>query len=110
MEVSKADLQLRQTVEVSPDCGPVRTATENPANEILPTCCCSLEGILVRLVLARPREDERGPIFEHRGEIPAVDTQTMGWTLAVRVETQERRMTVGLGDAFAQILEEIDPA
>ena len=109
MQVSEADLRVKYTAEVGTDRGPVRTAIENPADEILPTRRYSLEGLLVRLVLARPGEDERGTVLEHGGKIPAVDTQTMGWTLAVRVETQERCTTISLGDAFAQIPDEIDP-
>jgi len=84
--VAETKLGLENAAQIRTNCRPVRTAVENLSDEIPLTCCYSSEGLIVRLVLARPGEDERGTVFEHGGKIPAVDTQTMSRTLAVRVE------------------------
>ena len=81
--MAETKLGLENAAQIHTNCGPVRTAVENPSDEIPPTHRCSLEGLIVQLVLARPGEDERGTVFEHRGKIPAVDTQMMSRSLAV---------------------------
>jgi len=83
VQVAETKLRLKNTTQIHTNCRPVRTAVENPSDKIPPTHRCSSEGLIIRLVLARPGEDERGTVFEHRGKIPAVDTQMMSRTLAV---------------------------
>lgn len=109
VQMSKAKLRFEDAAEVGTGRRPVRTAIEDPADEIFPTRGRIPEGFLVRLTLARPGEDQRRTVFKHGGEIPAIDAQPMGRTPSVRVETQERCTAVGLGDAFPDVLKEINP-
>ena len=72
--MSKADLRLKDTIEVGTSSRPIRAIIENPPDEVLLTYYHSLEGFLICFVLARLGEYKRSAILKHRGKIPTIYT------------------------------------
>ena len=85
MQMPETNGRFKDTAEVSTDCRTIRAAVEDPANKASPAFSPRVECLHVRFILTGPSKDKWRAILKRRCKIPAINTQTIGGTLGIRV-------------------------